>query len=440
MALQTSYNLVDLFWVGKVSTEAIAAVSLAGVVFFIILAIGQTLGSGTVALVARSYGARQYDKARHLLSQSILLTGIMAVGFGIIGALLSRHIMSILGARAEVLDLGTQYLRIVSIGFVFDLLAFSVNFTFRGAGDMKTPMWILLAATLTNMALDPLMILGIPPFPRMGVAGAAFATAIAQFVGFTIGFAILLRGKSGLKFRIGEAWPLERTAVGAVLSIGIPVGISYGLMSLSGLVVFRFVARFGSQALAAFGVGLRILQVASLPVIGVAIATTTLIGQNLGAREKGRAGTVAFQSMGICSAIMIGFGVIFFSCSRWLVGLFCPQSDVVAYGSQYLRIASFYLLFIGLSSSMTGAFRGSGYTMPPMYAGLIKLGILVALGYIISEPLGMGLPGVWWAMVISYGIEFVILAVYFSRGTWKLKRLGIVEGEGPIAEEMGMPI
>lgn len=431
MAMHTSYNLVDIFWVGRVGSSAIAAVSLAGVVFFIILAIGQTLGGGTVALIARAYGAKQYEKVEHILGQSVFLSAIMAVGVAFAGVTFSHPIMRILGAQKEVLDMGTQYLRIVSIGFGFQLLTFSINFAFRGAGDMKTPMMIMLVSTILNMVLDPFMILGIGPFPRMGVQGAAYATMIAKFVGLIFGFVILLGGKSGLKLRMKEAWPLDGRVAGSLLAIGVPLGISYGLMALSGLAVFRLVARFGAEALAALGIGIRVLQIASLPVVGIGIATTTLVGQNLGAKKRRRVEKIAFQSMGVCSAIMIVLGLVFFFNARTLVGIFTPHIDVIQTGMEYIRIASLYLFFIGLTVSMTGAFRGSGYTLPPMYAGLTKLAVLVGLGYYLSEVYGMGVTGIWWAMVISYGIESAILGAWFSRGTWKVKRIAILEEKEP---------
>jgi len=425
--MHTSYNLVDIYWVGKVSATAIAAVSLAGVVFFVVLAIGQTLGGGTVALIARAYGARQFGNVQHLLGQSVLLSTIVAVAFGIVGVTFSHHIMRGLGARAEVLDLAVIYLRIASVGFLFQLLTFSINFTFRGAGDMRTPMMIMLVSTVLNIVLDPFMILGIGPFPRMEVQGAAYATLIAKSVGFVFGFSFLLVGKSGLKFRAREAWPLEGKVIKALLAIGVPVGISYGLMALSGLVVFRLVAKFGSQALAALGIGMRILQIASLPVVGIGIATTTLIGQNLGARQRERVQKTAFQSMGLCSAIMIGLGIVFFLNATALIGIFTKHIDVVGIGTAYIRIASMYLFFMGLTVSMTGAFRGSGYTLPPMFAAFVKVGLLLISSYLFSETLGMGVTGIWWALFMSYGIETAIIGVWFSRGTWKLKRIEVLE-------------
>jgi putative MATE family efflux protein len=435
MAMHTSYNLVDIFWVGKVSATAIAAVSLAGVVFFIILAIGQTLGSGTVAMIARAYGAKQSDKAQHVLGQSVLLTGIVACAFGVLGVTFSRQILSGLGGQAEVLELGTGYLRIVSIGFMFQLLTFSVNYTFRGAGDMKTPMMIMLVSTALNMILDPLLILGLGPFPRMEVTGAAYATTIAKFVGFVFGFSFFVLGKSGLKLKISEAWPLDGAVAKALLSIGVPVGISYGFMALSGLVVFRLVARFGAQALAALGIGVRVLQIASLPVVGIGIATTTLVGQNLGGGEHGRVQRTAYQSMGVCAAIMIVLGCIFFLNASLLVGVFTEHPDVIRIGTVYLSIASGYLLFMGLTVSMTGSFRGSGYTTPPMMGAFVKLGLLVMLSYLFTGVSEMGVSGIWWALFISYGVETAVVGIWFSRGTWKYRRIDILEDEKSVATE-----
>ena len=427
MAMHTSYNLVDIFWVGKVSATAIAAVSLAGVVFFIILAIGQTLGSGTVAMIARAYGARQYDKAQHVLGQSVLLTTIVALGFGVVGVTFSRQILVMLGGRTEVLELGTGYLRIVSVGFVFQLLTFSVNYAFRGAGDMRTPMLIMLVSTALNMVLDPLMILGLGPFPRMEVMGAGYATAIAKLVGLVFAFSFFIVGKSGLKLRLREAWPLDRAVARGLLSIGVPVGISYGLMALSGLAVFRLVARFGSQAIAALGIGVRILQIATLPVVGISIATTTLVGQNLGARRPERVQSAAFQSIGVCSAIMVGLGLLFFFNARLLMGVFTQHVDVIDTGTTYLGIASVYLLFMGLTMSMTGSFRGSGYTMPPMFAALVKLALLVGLSYLLTETTRAGVTGIWWALFVSYAVEAAIIGIWFSKGTWKFKRIEVLE-------------
>jgi Na+-driven multidrug efflux pump len=156
-----------------------------------------------------------------------------------------------------------------------------------------------------------------------------------------------------------------------------------------------------------------------------------LVGQNLGARERGRVQKTAYQSMGVCSAIMICMGFIFFFNAGKLVGVFTQHVDVIRVGIVYLRIASAYLLFMGLTVSMTGSFRGSGYTMPPMFAAFVRLGLLVGLSYVLTQTTAMGVTGVWWSLLISYGVETAIVGVWFSRGTWKYKKIEMLDEGKP---------
>lgn len=426
--MQTCYNLVDIFWVGKLGATAIAAVSLAGTVFFVILAVGQILGSGTVALVAQSFGAKLIDQANNIVKQSLLLASIIALFVSIIGFIYADQIMMLLGGRGEVLRLSTHYLKIVFIGFFFQLLSFSVNYGFRGAGDMKTPMMIMLVATITNIVLDPLLILGIGFFPRLEVQGAAIATTIAKSVSFIVGFIILVKGRSGIKLKIFQKWKLEEKVVKTILRVGIPVGISYGLMALSGMAVFRIVALFSENAIAALGIGIRILQMASLPVvISIGIATTTMVGQSLGAHDVKKTIQIGTTAMAFSTVIMVFFGIVFITHASALINIFTDNMSVVNYGIQFMKIVSLYLVFIGITVSLTGVFRGAGDTLPPMFAGLLKLCLLIVLAIIFSQKLGMGVTGVWWAMFVSYGIETLIIAVWYATGRWRRRGLELLD-------------
>jgi putative MATE family efflux protein len=427
MAMHTSYNLVDIFWVGKLGPTPIAAVSLAGVAFFIVLAIAQTLGSGTVALVARAYGARKYAQAGQVVGQSLTLTALVALAISATGTAFSPHIMALLGGRGEVLILGSQYLRIAFVGFFFHLLGFNINYAFRGTGDMITPMLIMLVATVLNIVLDPLLILGIGFFPRLGVEGAALATLIAKFCGFLIAWFFLIRGRAGLKLPIRYSFRLESTMVKTLLGIGIPVGISYGLMTLSWMAIFRIVASFGPHVLAALGISMRVVQMASLPIVGIGIATTTLVGQNLGATKKKRALRTAVEAMAFSTVVMVLAGLLFFSQAGNLIGVFSSSEGVIAEGARLLRIVCLYLVFVGLTITMAGVFRGSGDTRPPMFAGLIKLILLILLALVFSRLLSTGVKGVWWAMVFSYGLETLILWLWFRKGKWQEKRIEIID-------------
>lgn len=424
--MQTSYNIVDIFWVGKLGATAIAAVSLAGTIFYVILAVGQIIGSGTVALVAQSFGAQLIDEANNVVKQSLLLASGIALFVCTLGFIFAGHIMMLLGGRGEVLIMSTAYLKIVFIGFFFQLLSFSINYAFRGAGDMITPMLIMFVATALNIILDPLLILGIGFFPRLEVQGAAIATAIAKCASFVVGCAILIKGKSSIQLKFFKKWILEARVVKTILRVGIPVGISYGLMALSGMTVFRIVAFFSEYAIAALGIGLRILQMASLPVVSIGIAATTIVGQSLGARDARKATQIGTTAMAFSTAIMVFFGIVFITNAQGLVSIFTKNTQVLQYGIQFLTIVSLYLVFVGITTSLTGVFRGAGYTLPPMFAGILKVCLLVVLALLFSQKLGMGVPGIWWAMFISYGIEMVTVVAWYVTGGWRKRGLALL--------------
>jgi putative MATE family efflux protein len=426
--LQNSYNLVDIFWVGRLGATAIAAVSLAGNFFYVILAIGQILGSGTVALVAHSFGAGLIERANSVVKQSLSMATIIAFVVCVMGVLFADRIMFFLGGRGEILTLSTNYLRIVFLGFFFQLLSFSTNYAFRGAGDMIIPMIIMLIATGINLILDPLLILGIWFFPRLEVQGAAIATAIAKGVGFLVGFIILLKGRSGIKLNVRKKWRLERNVIKRIFKVGVPVGISYGLMATSIMVVFGIVAAFSKHALAALGIGSRIFQFASLPVVGIGIATTTLVGQNLGARDPKGATAVSKTALLVSIIIMILFSLLFFTNARPLISIFTSDNMVIDQGIRFMRIVAAYLLFVGISTSLTGVFRGAGYTLPPMFAGLLKVGLLYLLATALARTLRLGVTGVWWAMIIAYAFESVIMFLWYQQGSWRKKGLELLEG------------
>ncbi len=427
MVMHTGYNLVDIYWVGKLGPTSTAAVALAGIAFFIILAIGQTIGSGTVALVARSYGAGNTAQATHIVRQSLILSALVALVVCGLGFFYAPGLIRLLGGEGEVFTLGSQYLKIAFVGFFFQLLTFNINYAFRGTGDMITPMVIMLAATLLNIVLDPLLILGYGFFPRLEVAGAAYATVIAKSFSFVVALLFLLGGRSGLRLPDERGLRLEGPVVKTLLGIGLPVGISYGLMTASWMMIFRVVAHFGPHVLAALGIGMRVVQMAGLPIVGIGIATTTLIGQNLGAMKKDRAQKIAVRSMLLSLVLMIAATLFFFFKAEALIQLFSDDPSVIEEGTLLLKTVSGYLVLTGLTLSMAGVFRGSGDTKPPMFGGLIRLALLLSLAPLLSRVPQLGVQGVWFSMVISFGMETLFLGSWFRKGRWRDKRIELLE-------------
>jgi Na+-driven multidrug efflux pump len=199
-------------------------------------------------------------------------------------------------------------------------------------------------------------------------------------------------------------------------------------MAMSAMVVFGIVAGFSDHALAALGIGTRIFQFAGLPVVGIGIATTTLVGQRLGAQDTRGATHAGNAALTLSSIIMISFTILFLIVARPLVAIFTDSTATITYGVQFISIVSFYLIFTGISISLIGVFRGAGYTLPPMFAGLFKVALLYILAIVFARNLQLGVAGVWWTMIIAYGIETLIMLTWYRRGSWRKRGLELLDG------------
>jgi len=424
MVLQSSNGLIDIYWVGKLGPEPIAAVSLVWILFSVVLAVSHTLGTGTVVLVAQAFGKKEYRKAEYFSRESLLLTFLTAFTFSFLSFIFAQKIVNALGGREKVLLLGTEYFRILSIAYFFQLLTFNIVFSLRGRGDMTTPMVILFIASLLNIVLDPLLIFGVGFFPRLEIRGASLATLIAQLSAFLYAFWVFQKRR---KFKeddpIQIGFHMDPALIKTLLIIGLPVGLQFGMVGGVRMVVLRLSAEFGTEVLAAAGIGFRILLMAVLPVVAIGISATTLVGQNLGARKLDRTKRCGIQSILLASFVMgllaIGIALL----AGPMMDLFTKDPKVVEIGVGFLRIVSVSLLFIGAAIAANGVFRGAGETILPMVFSLMKLLLLIPLSYILVTGFHLGVKGLWWAMVVVYVLEAGLNGVWFSLGRWKKRKI-----------------
>ncbi len=421
--LQTVFNIVDIIWVGKLGGAAIAAVAMSGTILMVIMTLIIGIATGTIAMVARFTGAGDGKKANEVAMQSLILSFIAssllaAAGFG-----LAEGMLKLLGGTPEVVALGTGYLKILLVGGTVMFLLFLAEAILRGAGDALTPMIILIVATLLNAILDPLMIFGKVGFPRLGVNGAALATVLSRGIGVVIAFVVLFRGNSpihlewkNVKVDFGLIWRITR--------LGVPSSIQMSLRSLMGVVLMAIVAQYGTYAVAAYGVGLRIMMLVLMPAFGLATAAATLVGQSLGAREPERAHLSAWTAARFTMLIMGTVGIIFFLFAPSLIGFFSTNPQVVKIGTAYLRITSLGYLFIALGVVLGRSLNGAGDTVSPMVITFISLwGLQIPLALILPGGFHLGVTGVWWAILISTVIHGTITTGWFQRGRWKLKEI-----------------
>ncbi|MCK5327717.1 MAG: MATE family efflux transporter [Candidatus Latescibacteria bacterium] len=419
--LQNAFSIVDMIFVGRLGPSAIAAVGMSGVVlgFLFVVIIG--IYTGTVALVARFIGAKNPSEAENVAMQSLFLGGFCYAAIAIMGYPLAPFILRVLGGTEEVVGQGVPYIRIMFLGSFAMIFTVVLSSVLRAAGDAITPLKILTLATVLNIGLDPLLIFGWGPFPRLGVAGSALATVIARGLGAALLLWIFLRGNGVIHLKIARA-RIDLPLLGRIIRIGIFASIQGILRNISGVVLTRLVAMYGTYAVAAYMIGMRLQMMVMMSAFGLAGAVATLVGQNLGAHKPERAARTAWITVGVGFAIMTVLGIFYIVFSRSIIGVFNKDPEVLRIGMQYLRICAGAFGFIGLSIILGRALSGAGDTVSPMVITAIGLlGIRLALSLLFSWKLG--LTGIWLGITASTIIQGLMVGVWFHTGRWKLKRV-----------------
>ena len=421
--LQTAFNVVDMIFVGKLGAEAIAAVSLSGMILMLIITLIIGIGIGTTALVARFIGAKEYAKANEVALQSILFGGISSLILAVIGFYYSEPLLELFGAEALVIKLGTDYLRIMFLGSFTMFLLFLGTAILRGAGDAMTPMLILMLSAFINIVLDPLLIFGLGPFPRLEIKGAAIATVIARGIGMLIILFILIKGYSYIKISLKNI-KLKFDIIWSITRIAIPGSIQMGTRSISGLIMMSIVVLYGTYALAAYGIGLRIVMIVMMPGFGLGAATATLVGQNLGAKQPQRAEKTVWIALIFYEVIMIVTGCLFYLLAPKIIYVFNNNPEVIREGVSFLRIVTLSYVFLAMGIVLHQSLHGAGDTVPPMIiTGISLLGVRVPLAFFLPKFFSLNTQGIWLAIALSTVLEGSVVAFWFKAGRWKRKKI-----------------
>ncbi len=420
-ALQNVFNIVDMIFVGRLGPAAIASVSMSGILMGFIFMIAIGISTGTIAMVSRFVGAGRKEEAGNVVMQSVFLGVISAVIVAVLGYIFASSVLKLLGASDAVVDLGTSYIRVMSIGAFTIFFSFFLNSSLRGAGDAITPAKIMALATVINIGLDPIMIFGLFGFPRMGVAGSALATVIARGIGVVIIFWIFFSKRSVIHLSLKHI-KLDLNIIGRIIRIGIFGSVEGLIRNISGLVLMRIIAFFGTNTVAAFGIGMRLQMLAMMLGFGFANAAAILVGQNLGAEKPKRAEKSAWLAVGFYEILLVVMAVIFFTFPRYIIGIFNNHPEVINIGSIYLRFFAVASLFIGLSIVLGRALSGSGDTVSPMFITGISLFVFqIPLAILLLKP--YGIIGVWVATVIAGIVQGLVTAFWFNKGKWKYRKV-----------------
>ena len=434
--LQTMYQIIDTFWVGRLSADAVAAVSLTFPINFLLIALGGGLPIAGTVLIAQYKGRGDEKAMNHVAAQTFLMVFAIAIAMSVFGFAFSEQIMRVMGAGPEILADATLYMRITFLGFVFVFGYFVFESLMRGLGSVKAPMRIVFMTVILNAILDPLFIFGWGPVPAWGVSGAALATLCTQALATIVGFSILLRGKHGLHLRAADFRP-DFPFMKKAFFIGFPSSVEMSARAFGSTIMTVLVAAFGTVTLAAFGIGIRVLIFVIIPAMGLSVATSALVGQNIGAGKMGRA--IETNRVGsILSVIVLTIaGGLLFLVARPLTAAFMPEGgDAIDQGAQFIRIIAPTFGFIGWQMVLTGTLRGAGDTKAAMYLTIISQYLIqFPLAYVLAVTFDMGSVGIWWSFALSNVLSTAVVVAWYMRGTWKEKKI-LDEVEREVSEEI----
>lgn len=423
MLMESVFAVVDIFWVAHLGADAVATVGLTESMLTLLYALAIGLGLGATAMVARRIGERNPEGAARAAVQAIALGLIISIVVAIIGVLFADELLALMGASPWVLEHGTGFTKIMFAGNATILLLFLINAIFRGAGDAAIAMRVLWLANSINIVLGPCFIFGLGPFPELGVAGAAVATTIGRGTGVVYAFSKLIR--SGGRFDIRRHHIKLETDIMARLvrlSSTATFQVFIGMASWIGLM--RTVSSFGSDALAGYTIGIRVLVFALLPSWGMSNAAATMVGQSLGAGKPDRAERAVWLA-GFYNMIFLGLvGLCFVLLTPQIIGLFTDDPKIVPYGVDCLRIVAYGFLFYAWGMVITQSFNGAGDAWTPTIINLFVFWLWeLPLAYVLAITFGMGPRGVFLAIMISFSMLAVVSAVMFRRGKWKTKHV-----------------
>ena len=419
MAMESIFAVVDIAFVSRLGTDAVAAVGITEALVTVLYAIAIGLGMGLTAMVARRIGEKDREAAALVTGQSIWIGAILSIVIGVAGVVYARDLLVIMGASSGVIEQGEGFMAVLLGGSVSIIYLFLLNAAFRGAGDATVALRSLWIANGINIVLDPCLIFGLGPFPELGVTGAAVATTIGRGVGvlYQVGYLLGERGRIALRLRHLRLVP-DLIVRLLRLSIG---GVGQFLISTASWIgVMRIVAIYGSSAIAAYTIALRMMEFTFLPAWGLGNAAATLVGQNLGAGQPERAEQSAWQAAKYNATFMAVAGLFMLSFAQGITGLFTNEADVLYWGTRCLQILGLGFPVYAIGMVMIQALNGAGDTTTPAVLNFICFWLVqIPLAYWLATRTSLEPNGAFVAIVVSESLLTILSVLVFRRGNWK---------------------
>ncbi len=428
-ALQSMYDMVDMMWVGRISASAIAGVTIFSTVFWIVVVLNEIIGSSSISLITQNYGKNDLEKTRRVLEQTLTFKMLVAVVAAIIMSIILEPLLWFFSEDNNVIQSALEYgyIRMFFLPIMF--ASYSVNTALRCLGDAKTPMKIMIISSIVNIILDPIFMFEEVPFIHipglnMGVFGAALATVISTIVAFTTGFYVLIKGQSMIKISLKGLFKLDWEIDKKLLTIGLPTGIEVLMRNLSSIITLKFVSIYGTDAVAAMGIGSKLLGFAFTPIMGISMGSSTIVGQALGAEQVDIAEETAKLSAKVSIMMLSIFSAIAVLIPNGIMKLFTDVRSVIETGIPMIRILIPSMILTGWSIGLGSVFTGSGHNTPYLLSSIVSRWIVqIPILYIITSLLNLSILYAWLSFMVAEVSELLTIYYHYKKGLWKINRV-----------------
>jgi len=428
-AAQTLYDLVDMAWIGRISPEALAAVTILTGIFWLVEVLNEIIGTSSVSLISQNYGAKNYDRTRVCIEQTLTFKMFVSL---IAMAILLIFMKPLIGfftedplVQKDALDYG--YLRIFFLPIMYT--TYSIYTSLRCVGDSKTPMILMFVSASLNIVLDPIFIfeqipiINIPGF-GYGVMGAALATVISISVGFIFGLFVLFSKRRRIRPSLKGLFRFDLTIDKKLMTIGLPTGIEVLFRNSANLIILKIITIYGTTAVAALGIGQRLSGFVIMPLIGLFMGSSTVVGQNLGAELKERAEKTTKYAAGLGALFMIVISVLTFIFAKNIMMIFTTDQEVIQTGIPMLRIIIPSYIFLGIAFGWGSGFAGAGYNLPFLISAIVsRWCVQLPFLFLAVYWLNLSIYWIWLGFLASETAEFIIMGVVYFGGKWKNKRV-----------------
>ena len=427
--LNVTYLLVNALWVGRLGGTAVAAIAASAPLFGVLVALGSGLATAGSVLIAQYTGAGRHEAVDHVAAQTLLMVAGVAFAFTFVGLASAPAALRLIGVDAPIGELTRAYLHIAYLGMAPQFLFMAVQGMLQAVGEVRFAFRVMLGSVLLNAALDPLLIFGLGTWPGWGVSGAALATLIAQLAALALAFGRLLGGGSALHLRAAHFRP-DFVHMRRALGIGLPASIEQGTRTFGSVLLMSLAAQFGAAALATYGMGTRLLLVFFMPMLGLSVATATVVGQNIGAGRMERAAAAGRLCAWASFALLTALGLLLVPLAPLIMRAMTPTEPVlITEASRFVRIWAPFLGLIAVPQVLCGVFRGAGSTRQSMGISLVMQWVFqLPAAWLLARYTPLGVLGVWWSYPVANALASALAVGWFRWGPW---RRSLVEAVQP---------